>query len=209
MPLSRVKQREDVFYRLFKEFSTKILEAGETYSKLVHDYPDSAYQISLLKDYEVAGDNCVRSIFTELNTSFITPFDREDIAAIAREMDEVIDNMEGVSARFELYQVTEMREDAIAMCDLTLEAVRELDLMFEAFPNFKKDKTVDEHALRVNDIEDKGDVVYRQALAKLFREDLDALEVVKWRELLSKQEHALDACKNVTNAVSGVVMKNA
>ena len=100
MPLSRVKQREDVFYRLFKEFSTKILEAGETYSKLVHDYPDSAYQISLLKDYEVAGDNCVRSIFTELNTSFITPFDREDIAAIAREMDEVIDNMEGVSARF-------------------------------------------------------------------------------------------------------------
>ena len=209
MPLSRVKQREDVFFQLFRDFSTKILEAGETYSKLVHDYPDSAYHIPLMKDYEVAGDACVRSILTELSTSFITPFDREDINLIAREMDEVVDNMEGVSARFELYRVTEMREDAVSLCDLTVECIRELDKMFDAFSHYKKDNRVDEHAVRVNDIEDKGDIVYRQALAKLFREDLAPLEVVKWRELLSKQEHALDACKNVANLVSGVVMKNA
>lgn len=206
--MARMK-KEDAFYTMLKQLVATIEDAAVEYERVVAGYPETISSTPQIKVYETECDEQVKKIMEELYKAFITPFDREDIAAIAREMDEVIDNMEGVSARFELYQVTEMREDAIAMCDLTLEAVRELDLMFEAFPNFKKDKTVDEHALRVNDIEDKGDVVYRQALAKLFREDLDALEVVKWRELLSKQEHALDACKNVANAVSGVVMKNA
>ena len=206
--MARMK-KEDAFYTMLKQLVATIEDAAVEYERVIAGYPETISSTPQIKVYETECDEQVKKIMEELYKAFITPFDREDIAAIAREMDEVIDNMEGVSARFELYQVTEMREDAIAMCDLTLEAVRELDLMFEAFPNFKKDKTVDEHALRVNDIEDKGDVVYRQALAKLFREDLDALEVVKWRELLSKQEHALDACKNVANAVSGVVMKNA
>ena len=206
--MARMK-KEDAFYTMLKQLVATIEDASVEYERVVAGYPETISSTPQIKVYETECDEQVKKIMEELYKAFITPFDREDIAAIAREMDEVIDNMEGVSARFELYQVTEMREDAIAMCDLTLEAVRELDLMFEAFPNFKKDKTVDEHALRVNDIEDKGDVVYSQALAKLFREDLDALEVVKWRELLSKQEHALDACKNVANAVSGVVMKNA
>lgn len=209
MPLSRVKQREDVFYRLFKEFSTKILEAGETYSKLVHDYPDSAYQISLLKDYEVAGDNCVRSIFTELNTSFITPFDREDISELALALDDIVDGMNGVVRRFDLFNVHEIREESAQMAELTVRCVHEVRAAIELLPDYKKDERVMQHAIMVSAIEDEGDTVYENALRRLFLDEENGRTTTAWLRLFDRMESVFDACDHVACIVRSVVMKSA
>jgi predicted phosphate transport protein (TIGR00153 family) len=208
--MSRVSRKEDEFFDMFKDYSLLIVETGRLYAEYVHNYPKPEDQISKMKDCETNGDHMVRRILETLDTSFITPFDREDINALAKSMDDIVDNIEGVSARFGLYGVEEMRPEAIEMCDLTVSAIEALNKAFGLFSNYKKDSEAVVSLLReVGSFEDNGDVVYRNALGTIFRNDLDARETLKWKSLLDKMEDALDSCKGVATIMRNVIMKNA
>ena len=144
-----------------------------------------------------------------MNGSFITPFDREDIYKIAKEMDEIVDCLEEVSNRFVVFGVTAMKPDAIELTKLIIDGIRELDVLFENFHKLKSDKIVIDQVIEVNRIENEGDIVYRQALKTLFREEKDPVELIKWKHLFEQLEASLDACEDVANIVEGVVMKYA
>jgi predicted phosphate transport protein (TIGR00153 family) len=144
-----------------------------------------------------------------LESSFITPFDREDINMLVRELDHIADGMDNAAARFELYDIDDMRPEAIQMSNLTLRACEELKDLFDHFENFKKDPVVREKMHTVGTIEDEGDAVSRQGLANIFREQTDAIEVLKWKSLIDTMESTVDSCKGVANVVRSVLMKNA
>jgi predicted phosphate transport protein (TIGR00153 family) len=208
--MSRVKRKEDVFYRLFREYGEKIVTTAEVYKKIFSDdYPATRPLIRSMKDYENVCDDQAKKIFMELSNSFITPFDREDISVLAKRMDDMVDYMEAAASRMDLFAVTEMRPEAVRLAEITVRAVDELSKIMDRLSNFKKDPTVMELALGVDVIEDEGDAVYKTALADLFREDVPTLEIMKWSRVFDRMELALNACEHACDIVQGVVMKNA
>lgn len=208
--MSRVKRREDVFYRLFREYGEKIVAVGEIYAKIFsNDYPNTRALIHSMKDYENVCDDQAKKIFMELSNSFITPFDREDISVLTKRMDDIVDYMEAAASRMELFDVTEMRPEAVRLAEVTVQAIGELAKIMDRLSNFKKDHTVMELCLGVDVIEDEGDAVYKTALADLFHEDVPTLEIMKWSRVFDRMELALNACEHACDIVQGVVMKNA
>lgn len=207
--MSRVRHIENQFYDKFIELAHEIAAAAEVFDAIANDYPALKSRIPEVKDYEVKCDAITRETLTLLENSFITPFDREDINLLVRELDHIADGMDNAAARFDLYDIDAMRPEAIQMADLTLRACKELEELFEHFENFKKDPVVREKMHSVGTIEDEGDTVSRQALANIFREHNDAIEVLKWKSLIDTLENTVDSCKAVANDIRSVLMKNA
>ena len=207
--MSRVRHIENQFYDKFIELATEVAAASEVYSDIAHNWPAKKARIPEVKEYEVKCDAIMRETLTLLENSFITPFDREDINLLVRELDHIADGMDNVTARFDLYDIDDMRSEAVQMTDLTLQACTELRELFEHFENFKKDPVVREKMHTVGTIEDEGDTVSRHALANIFREHNDAVDVIKWKSLIDTMEATVDSCKAVANVVRSVLMKNA
>ena len=207
--MSRVRHIENQFYDKFIELATEVSAASEVYADIAHNWPAKKARIPEVKEYEVKCDAIMRETLTLLENSFITPFDREDINLLVRELDHIADGMDNVTARFDLYDIDDMRPEAVQMTDLTLQACTELRELFEHFENFKKDPVVREKMHTVGTIEDEGDTVSRNALANIFREHNDAVDVIKWKSLIDTMEATVDSCKSVANVVRSVLMKNA
>ena len=202
-------KKEDVFYTLLKELAEDLVEAGEEYVAIMREYPDSLARIPRMALYETRADEHVRDIMTRLLTSFITPFDREDIGELALAMDDVVDNMEAITLRLDLFNVQEMRVEAIEMAELTLMAVRDMREMIERLPDYKRDSKVMEMSIAVGHVEDGGDTVYENALRKLFREEeTGGKESLAWLRVFDRQEHCLDACDHAAGVVRNVVLKS-
>ena len=193
--MSRVSRREDEFYSMFSEFSALIVSTAKLFVSYMESFPSSEDYEVQIKNYETLCDDQVGKIISTLNTSFITPFDREDISRLALLMDEIADGIESVSAHLSMYDIKEMRPEAVQVAHLILFA-------------YHKDDSVIRHTRSANEYEDQGDVVYRNALSSIFRNVDDPIEVLKWKSLLDRLESTLDACKHVANAVQNVIVKN-
>ena len=205
--MARIK-KEDVFYTLLKDLAAILVEAAEEYVTIVSQYPESFARLPRMKLMETKADECVRDIMTRLYTSFITPFDREDISELALAMDDVVDHMEAVTLRFDLFNVKEMRPEATELAKLTLVAVGDMQKMIEHLPDYKRDEEVMKMAISVGHIEDGGDTVYENALRILFREEeTRGKESLAWLRLFDRMEHCLDACDHAAGVVRNVVLK--
>lgn len=207
--MSRVKRKEDVFYGLFREYGEKLVTAGEVYQRIIHEYPTSRALIPSMKEYENICDEQARRIFMELSSSFITPFDREDISVLTKRLDDIVDYMEAAASRLDLFAIDTMMPEAVQLADITVKAIGQVAVVLDNFSNFKKDNIVMETALAVDVTEDEGDAVYKNALADLFRGDVATLDIMKWSRVFDRMELALNACEHACDIVQGVVMKNA
>lgn len=207
--MPRVK-KEDIYYTLLKQLAKVLVDAGEEYVNIMKGYPDTFTRLPRMKMLETQADETVRDIMTRLYTSFITPFDREDIGELALAMDNVVDHMEAVTLRLDLFNVLEMRPEAIELSELTLTAVREMQEMIEHLPDYKHDEMVMKKAIAVGHVEDGGDEVYENALRVLFREEgTRGKESLAWLRLYDRMEHCLDACDEAAGVVRNVVMKSS
>ena len=204
-----MKKKEEVFFDLFIETIEKGVEAGVKLNALMEDYTDITAKIEYLKKIENECDGKVHKIMQTLNASFITPFDREDIYYISKELDNIVDTIEEAANRFHVFNVKEVREDAIILSRLIVDSVNELKKLICELKNMKKSKTLKTYIIEVNRIENEGDLVFRRAMEKLFTEETSAIEVIKWKEIYEFLENSLDACENVANTLEGVVMKHA
>lgn len=203
-------KKEDIYYTLLKDLAQVIVDAGEEYVNIMSGYPATAARIPRMKMYETRCDEIVRNIMERLVTSFITPFDREDISELALAMDDVIDYMEGVTLRLDLFNVSSMRPEAIELASLALEATRALQQMVEHLPNHKRDDMVMRLSMTVGQIEDGADEVYENALRDLFREeDVEGREYLAWLRLYDRMESCLDACDKAATVARNVVLKSS
>lgn len=204
-----VKKKEDEFFELLKGFMSEIVVTGEVFADLVHNYENVEEKVLKVKERESICDDESHKILRALRASFITPFDREDIYDIANEMDDIVDNLEEVANRFDVFSVKELRPACLEMTNYIMQAIRELDVMIKHLSEVKKNTIVVEQIEEVNRIESEGDTCYRKALKELFSEEKDPIELVKWKHLYERLEMSLDACEKVANIVEGVVVKNA
>ncbi len=158
---------------------------------------------------ETECDMEVHKILKALNGSVDTPFDRGDIYSVTKQMDDIVDSLEEVANRFVAFNVESVRHEAVYLADLIMQSIRELEVLFKHLAEMNKNDIVREQIIEVNRIENEGDVIFRKALAKLFREEKDPIELIKWKHLFEKLEKSLDSCENVANILEGVSMKYA
>lgn len=206
--MARLK-KEDEFYTMLKNLMSTIVASTELYVGIIEGFPGSQSKIPQMKVYESESDDKARAIFEKLYTSFITPFDREDINDLTFKLDDIIDYTTSIAIRLDLFNVQSMRAEAMQMAELTLSAVRELGIMIDHLPDYKDDPIVLEKAHAVSLIEDEGDGVYETALRRLFRDDMDGTERLSWLRLFDRMENSIDACEYAARVVRSVVMKSA
>lgn len=204
-----VKKKEDEFFQLLIEYAGKIVRAGEAFENLVKNYEDVADQVAAIKVLETECDMQAHKILSALNASFITPFDREDIYSITKEMDDIVDCMEEIANRFIVFDVKQLKPECHKLTTYIMQAIRELEVLFKPLSEVKKNSIVHEQIIEVNRLENEGDVLYRKALTELFQKEVNPIELIKWKHLYEQLEECLDSCEAVANIIEGVVMKYA
>ena len=204
-----LKKKENEFFVYLEKFAEEIVKTSALFCDLVKNFDDLENKIKEIKRLEHECDTHAHKIFVSINESFVTPFDREDLYAIVREMDDIVDAIEEVACNFVIYDVKGPREGCAELAALIDEAVNELAILFKHLSEVKKNNTVHRQIVEVNRIENEGDLLYRDQLSKLFREEKDPIELLKWKILYDDLEDCLDSCEQVANILEGVVMKYA
>ena len=155
---------------------------------------------------ETEADQLVRDIFAELNRTFITPLDREDMQRVASKIDDTIDHIDGISARLQSYKITTAPPYALDMANELVKATKEVELMTSKLRNIKNPSSMIEHCRNTSAIEHKVDDLYSAAITKLF-ESNDAIEIIKLKDIYEKMESASDRCVDVADVVEDIVLK--
>lgn len=163
---------------------------------------------SKMKDYETKGDTMVHKVIKDLNNVFITPIEREDILALAVNMDDVLDGLEHTAALFEIYSITVADEYMLqffdAICKCTIEIEKAIELTFT-----KKLPEISKHAIKIKDYESKCDEVWRESIKHLFQEEKDPIRIIQYKEIYEELEEVADYCEKVANTFEAIIMKNA
>ena len=155
---------------------------------------------------ETEADKLVRDIFSELNRTFITPLDREDMQRVASKIDDTIDHIDGIAARLETYKITTAPPYALDMANELVKATKEVELMTAKLRNIKNPSSMIEHCRKTSEIEHKVDDLYSAAITKLF-ESNDPIEIIKLKDIYEKLESASDRCVDVADVVEDIVLK--
>jgi len=209
--IRKLLPREDNFFAHFSSNVKNIKEAATDLRALLDAKSQSERKILITKieAAEHAGDQITHTIFHDLSKSFITPIDREDIHGLATELDDILDLMEDVAVRTILYEINDFPQEFRDLTDTLLKAVEDLSVAVPLLENMKNTKQILEHCEHVNTCENAGDDIYHNAIARLFQEEKDPIQLIKLKEVLSDIEEAIDKCEHVANLIEGVVLKYA
>jgi predicted phosphate transport protein (TIGR00153 family) len=201
----RLVPTDDHFFELFNESAANVAECSRRLNDLVNDFTDTPAKHALVVDAEREGDRLTQAILRRLNSSFVTPFDREDIHALAEELDDVADDMLAVSELLQLVPVNEILPELREQAGLLVQMVDEV------VPLIKKLKDmngVQPHLEAIDHLESDGDSIYRRTVARLFR-DYEAIEVLKWKDIVQAMEAAINTVEDIANVVESIVLKHA
>ena len=194
------------FFDLFEQSTQIAVEGAKLYREMVERYEDPRASCHAIVELEHRGDEITHDIIRRLNTSFVTPIDREDIHALAANIDDVVDFIEAAADTYILHKIEAPTEEARRQADIL---VRACESVAEGVKHLRRFKGLDKYWIAVNSIENEGDRLYREAIARLFGGDYKAMDVLKWKEIYDVVEHAIDHCENVANLMEAIVLKHA
>jgi predicted phosphate transport protein (TIGR00153 family) len=203
----KISQRAGEFFELFNESATNLRTTVELLKDLVEDYRDIDLKVRRIQDREHEGDQVTHAIIRRLNTSFITPMDREDIYRLATALDDVVDAVDAVSDLFLLHQIEAPLPQMKEQVDVLLRAAEQAEQALALLPKMNRDQ-LEPYWIEINTIENEGDQLYRHAVAELFSGEHRAMDVLRWKEVIENLEEALDALENVANTIESIVLKH-
>lgn len=201
----RLIPREEKFFSDFITLADRIVSGATLLERMLASDPpawDTALQI---KQIESECDAITHSIIQRLNTTFVTPIDREDIHALAKSLDDVMDAIDAAANVMRRYRMASLRYGARELASLTWQSAMQVKVAVEAL---ERRKEVHQLAVEVNRLENSADDIHDEALRRLFEEERDAITVIKWKEVLDLLEEATDRCEDCANVLEGVVVKH-
>jgi hypothetical protein len=204
--LSWVKSNEKEILTILNNLAIKAKETAEQLVNLLANMDKSDYYQEEIKKLEREADELTRSIFAELNKTFITPLDREDIQRIASKTDDVIDYIEGIAGRIKSYHVQSAPPYMLDIAKELLNAIKEVELLISGLKQVKVDKSLIDHCRKISDLEHNIDDLYRTAVGKLF-ETNDAVTIIKLKDIYEAIEAASDRCLDVADVIEDIVLK--
>ena len=201
----RLIPKEEKFFEDFTALADRIVSGATLLERMLASDPpnwDTALQI---RQIENECDALTHNIIQRLNSTFVTPIDREDIHALAKSLDDVMDAIDAASGVLRRYKMASLRYGARELASLTWQATMQMKVAVEALD---RRVGVHERAVEVNRIENAADDVHDEALRRLFEEERDAITLIKWKEVLDLMEEATDRCEDVANVLESVVVKH-
>ena len=206
-----MKEKSFNYFRVFTEMVEGSMAAARLLDEILENYDPLSLDVRIrqMHDIENSNDVLVHDTLNQLIKEFLPPIEREDISALVEELDNPTDAIEDVLFALYMYNVTEIRPEAIKFSKLIVEAV---DILYDAsieFKDFKKDDTsTKEKIIKVNEIEGKGDKLYIEAIRELYTNCQDSKEVIAWTKIISKLEKCLDNLEKSANLMEFIMMKN-
>ncbi len=201
--------REAKFFDLFEQMAKTMVMAARELKKLVGTWEDVETKVALITEIEHEGDTTTHQIMYQLNRSFVTPFDREDITLLAHALDDVIDLIHAAADTMLLYKVKTPGQRAKELADIIVQITVVVE---KAIPQLRQRTDIQEmlnFCVEINRLENVADKIFRSALTELFDNTTDIAEVIKWREIYQEMESATDKCEDVANVLEGVALKHA
>lgn len=201
----RLLPREQIFFDLFNQTASNVLAAARRLQELLDDYHDVDRRAEEIKALEEEGDDLTHAIIERLNRTFVVPLDREDIFALAKQLDDVLDWIEASSARMAVYRIPHSTSEARELAHII---VSQCEAVAEAVSNLRRLDRIEGAVHEINRLENLADRVQRDAIARLFIMAGDPIEVIKWKELYETLEEATDQCEHVAHLLQGIRAKN-
>jgi predicted phosphate transport protein (TIGR00153 family) len=198
------KDRE--FFDLFEEAAANAVQAADLLDRMLGRYPESADLARDIVICEQTGDRITHDIIQRLNSTFVTPIDREDILQLTSALDDVVDLIDEVSDYLGLYRIEAPMEQAQRLAHIILQATRQIA---EAMPRLRNFQDIRHYTVEINRLENDGDRVVRDAIASLFYGGIDPMVVIRWKDIFERLEEAIDSTEHVANALEGIVIKNS
>jgi predicted phosphate transport protein (TIGR00153 family) len=202
----RLIPTDDQFFVLFNDSAANAADCSRRLREVLTEGGDRAVGHAKVIECEHRGDEIVRAILQRLNTTFVTPFDREDIHALAEELDNVVDDMLTVSHLIQVTQpstwlpeLTQQADVLVQMADETVALLAQLESM----------RNVQPHLEAIDRFESQGDAIYRSILSRLFSGEFEAMEVLRWKDTVEALEKALNSIEDISNVVESIVLKHA
>jgi len=201
--------REHIFFDLFEESAQNVVKAAGLLTELLNKWDNIEERVKQISGLEHEGDNITHRIIAQLNRTFVTPIDREDIAALANRMDDVVDFIEDAAVAMLIYEVEHPTQRAKELADILVRATAEVSRAIPRLRHRNQLSYIPEHCIEINRLENEADVVLRSALAELFHDHVDLADVIKWRQIYQQMETATDRCEDVADVLEGVMIKRA
>jgi predicted phosphate transport protein (TIGR00153 family) len=198
--------RNQDFYEMFERAAANLAESARLLLKLLSDFrqPEAAHAEILQREHE--GDEITHQIIRALNTTFVTPFDREDIHHLASGIDDVLDFIEAVADLLVLHNIEVPLPEMRQLADVLARAA---EAVYESILRLRNFADIEPFSVEINRLENEGDRVYRKTVAHLFSGNFKAMDVLKWKDLVDQLEGAIDGCEDVANTLESIVLKHA
>ncbi|GAC1328674.1 MAG: DUF47 family protein [Mycobacteriales bacterium] len=202
----RLTPQSTTFYDYFSANADNIVEGARLLGELFDSTGDRSAVAAKVRDIEHAGDEVTHQVLRQLNSTFVTPFDREDIYRLASNLDDVLDLMEAAADLVVLYGLDELPKETLKLVDVLQRAAA---VTAAAMPRLRTLKNLEEYWIEVNELENEADSIYRRLVARLFSGEYDALTVMKLKEVIDQLEGAADAFEHVAHAVETIAVKES
>lgn len=204
--------KETKFYPLFEQAALNLVECSKLLQQLIvagDDYEKRTHFIKLIKEREDQGDVYTHTVFEELNKTFITPFDREDIHQLASSLDDVVDYMNGAGQRIKWFKPRNFSTEAVKLTDLIYQSCLEIQTAVNDLRHLKHPAKIKAACVRINEIENQADDLYHLAITELFELEKDPIELIKKKEIFQVLEKATDCAEDVSDVIKGIIIKFA
>jgi len=201
----RLIPREEKFYTDFQALADELHHGAELLEQMLAPDRPAWGKAEEIKEVEHKCDFLTHEIIQRLNRTFVTPLDREDIHALAKSLDDVMDAIDASATLIKLYRLETVRFGARELAQIITASTRQVRLALDAM---EKQKGVSTHAVEINRLENEADRAHQDAVSRLFDDERDPLTVMKWKETLDFLEDATDRCEDVANVLEGVVVKH-
>lgn len=203
--------KEERFHELLAQNTRNLVKAMRVFETIATStsLEDRQVRAVELKAIEHEGDAITKNIFVALNSTFITPFDRDDLREIATHLDDILDYVEGVAQSFVVFELSESPSALRQFAFILKEMADEIDRMTSLIWDLSDEQKIQASTVRVSELENQADALYTTVIGDLFKTGGNPIEIMKWKEVYEALESACDACKDYTHAIGNVVVKNA
>jgi uncharacterized protein len=199
-------QRDREYFELFEEAGRNAARTTGLLCEMLAGYPETSRMADEIRTCEHDGDRIVHDIMHRLNNTFVTPIDREDILALAKALDDIVDYTDEVAEYMGLYKIERPMREAVSLARVLNEACGQIA---EAIPRLQDFRDISHYTVEVNRLENEGDRITREAIASLFDDATDVMMVVRWKDLLERLEAAVDSTETAANILETIVIKNS
>jgi uncharacterized protein len=199
--------KETDFFDLFEKQASHAVEAAVFFREVVTKGAINEESFKKVQDIEHQGDEAAHTIIDQLNKTFITPFDREDIHALVKELDDIVDMINTIMNRLVVYKLSGANKNLIDFAVVIEDSVRGVAAAIKCMRDTKNPKLVFKYCVEVNRLENVGDAMRDKVLGELFDTEKDPILVIKWKEIYEDAETVLDICEDVVNVVESILVK--